>query len=153
MVKEQKGLSTILLLGGAGVAAYFIWKYFKEEPAKEGFIRVSSPMPNEATAGSTVSITVIGKNTTAESHLCFIQIIDQETTELLAPQQSAQVGAGLSKQFTFEFTMPNRLLRLEIQTGRIINNEEIIDDKFPKTIALTPGVAGADIRDLKIMVS
>lgn len=133
---NSKDLIPIILIGGLGVGGYFLYKYLKEEPEKEGFIWLRSVgLSPEAVVGSIINATVVGKNNTKESHLCFIKLVDQETGELLAPIQSAQVGAGLSQQFTFEFMMPNKpILRLDMKTGRIINSEEIVDDRRPYTI-------------------
>ena len=136
--KKKDDLLPIIMIAGLGVGGYFLYKYLKKDGMKEGFIRVSSPIPSEVKEGEIVSVTVMGKNTTRNSHLCFIQIVDQETGNLLTPQQSTQVEAGLSQQFTFDFTMPGKVLRVEIQTGRIIDIEEIIDDRYPKTIQYIP---------------
>jgi len=141
MVNEKnnsKNLIPIVMLAGMGVGGYFVWKKYFKEDEKEGFIWLRSVgLSPEAVVGSTINANVIGKNNTGESSLCFIKLIDQETGELLAPRQSEQVGAGLSKQFNFEFMIPDKpLLRLDMKTGRIINNEEIIDDKMPYTITI-----------------
>lgn len=134
---NSKDLMPIVIIGAIGVGGYFIWKkYFKEEEEKEGFIWLRSVgLSPEAVVGSTISVIVVGKNNTEESHLCFIKLVDQETGGLLAPIQSAQVGSGLSQQFTFEFVMPDKpILRLDMKTGRIIDSEEIVDDRRPYTI-------------------
>ena len=147
--KEPTNILPLILLGGAGVGGYFLYKYLKKEPEKEGFIWLRSVgLSPESTAGSTINPTIVGKNNTNESHLCFIKLDDQETGELLAPLQSAQVGAGLSKQFTFEFLMPGKpILRMNMKTGRIINNEEIVDDRIPYTITSTEGYPKEICRD------
>ncbi len=141
----------IIMIGGVGIGGYFLWKYFKKDEVKTGFIWLRSEItPPQATVDETINVVLVGKNNTEEDHLCFIKLINQETGELLIPLQSAQVGAGLSKQFTFEFTMPDTpSLRFNVHFGRIIDGEEIIDDTqvytikepepgYPKTISRTP---------------
>lgn len=155
MVENQgiRKVLPILLLGGLGVGGYFIWKkYFKKAEEKEGFIRVSSPLPTGAKEFETIIVNVFGKNNTKESHLCFIKIIDKTTMEPIVPMQSVDVGAGITKQFNFEFTMREEDIRLEIQTGRIINGEEIIDSKFPWTIKLLPPEVGVEISNFYIEI-
>jgi len=148
--KSKDDLMALILLGGAGVGGYFVYKYFKKDEGKKGFIRVSSPLPSEAEGGETINVTIFGKNTTSQSHLCFVKIVNQETTNLLAPRQTAQVNAGLSRQFDFSFEMPFQDLRLEIQTGRIIDSQEIIDSKYPKTIK-SLGFAPLDVTSVGIV--
>lgn len=136
MVKK-KGLSImpIVLIAGVGVGGYFIWKYFKKEET-EGFVIISTPnFPTKAIVGSTVNVTAIGKNLENESYLCFMKIINQGTGEVISTKQTSNVGAGLTKEFTFEFVMPDiPFLRVEIQAGRMIDNVEKIDSKRPRTI-------------------
>ena len=144
MAEENSGdLMRLVILAGLGLGGYFIWeKYFKEEEEKKGFIGLSYEfIPPTAAVGETITGTIIGKNKTEESYLCFIKLTNQATGELLAPLQSAQVGAGLSKQFIFEFEMPDtRSLRFNIHFGRIIEGKEKIDDTQVFTIDETePG--------------
>ena len=138
--KEDNGnlgkLMPIVILSGLGIGGYFIWKkYFKKEE-KVGFVWLRSEItPPSAMPGDTITVVVVGKNNTGESQLCFIKLVDQETGELLTPVQSDQVGAGLSKQFTFEFVMPDTLsLRFNVHFGRIINGREEVDDTQVYTI-------------------
>ncbi len=134
---NMKDIIPIVMIAGMGVGGYFLYKYFKkDEEEKKGFIWLRSEItPPQATIGETITAVIIGKNNTEESHLCFIKLINQETGELLTPLQSAQVGAGLSKQFTFEFVMPDTTsLRFSVHFGRIIDGDEKIDDTQVYTI-------------------
>jgi len=133
---DKKALG-IVLLAGAGIGGYFLWKYFKKDEKKEGFVWLRSEItPPQATAGETINAIIVGKNNTETFHLCFVKLVNQETGELLAPLQSAQVGSGLSQQFTFEFIMPDTpSLRFNVHLGRIIDGVEKIDDTQVYTIS------------------
>lgn len=145
---NSKDLISLMILAGVGVGGYFIWKkYFKKpEPEKKGFIYVSGTLPTKAEIGKIVTLDIFGKNNTEEDYLCFMQITNQETGEILAPMQSVQVEAGKSKEFSFEFMMPDENLRVEIQTGRIIDDKQTIDNKYPFTIQ-------AIIPELKMLIT
>jgi len=148
--KKSFDITPIILLAGLGVGGYFIWKkFFKKEEERIGFQDVSIDFPTNVVVGGTVTGIIVGKNYEEESYLCFVKLVDQETGELLAPRQTSEVGASLSKQFIFEFVMPDKpSLRFNIHFGRIINNEEQIDtteirtisseEGYPKEICRTP---------------
>lgn len=142
MVKKKNNSNSekilpIMLIGGLSIGGYFLYKYLKEdEVEKEGFVIISTPnFPTMAVVGSKVNITAIGKNIEEESFSCFMKIINQATGEILAPRQTANVGTGLTKEFSLEFIMPDvSFIRVEIQSGRIIDSEEKIDSRRPRTI-------------------
>ncbi len=135
MAKENnstnfKNIMPIIMLAGIGVGGYFIWKkFFKEEQeVRRGFWPIKFPSGMNKMVGELVSGIVIGKNFENESYLCFVKLVNQETGELIAPRQTAEVGAGLSRQFIFEFVMPDKpSIRLNVNCGRIIDGEEKID--------------------------
>ena len=148
---NSKDLMPIILIGGLSVGGYFIWKKFfkKEEEEKRGFQDLSIEFPSFAMVGEIVIGIIIGKNYEDKSYLCFVELVDQENGELLASRQIAEVGAGLSKQFIFEFVMLNKpSLRFNIHFGRIINGQDEIDtteirtisseEGYPKEICRTP---------------
>lgn len=144
---EKKDAVILVLIGGAGIAAYFLLR------KKEGFtILKILDIPGFAMAGDTIAPTIFGENKGKETQACFVKLIDRETGGLLAPTQTTDVDGGVSQQFTFEFTMPNKILDLQFQSGRIIDGEEKIDDKKPFTIKLTPLPISADITELIITV-
>jgi hypothetical protein len=142
MAENQKGGEGfgLIILGAAGVAAYFLLQ-------KKGFVILKVlEIPALAKAGNIISPTIFGENKGKVTQKCFIKLIDRETTQLLAPIQTADVGPEASQQFTFQFTMPNKILDLQVQTGRIINNVEKIDDKKAFTIKLSI-IEGSEIVD------
>ena len=144
-------LMPIILLAGVGVGGYFIWKKFfkkeKEEPLS-GFQDLSIAFPTNAVVGETVVGIIIGKNYEDKSHLCFVELVDQETGVLLTPRQTEEVGAGLSQQFTFEFIMPDKpSLRFNIHFGRIIDGEDQLDVTAIKTISSEEGYPREICRD------
>ena len=136
-------LMPIILIAGIGVGGYFIWKtFFKkdEEEPLSGFQDLSIAFPTNAVVGENVVGIIIGKNYEDVSHLCFVELVDQETGVLLTPRQTEEVGAGLSQQFTFEFIMPDKpSLRFNIHFGRIIGGEEQIDQTAIRTISSEEG--------------
>jgi len=148
--KKSFDIMPIILLAGLGVGGYFIWKkFFKEdEEEKTGFQALSIEFPTNVVVGEIVNGIIVGKNYEEESYLCFIKLVDQETGELLAPRQSVEVGAGLSKQFLFEFVMPDKLsIRFNIHLGRIIDGEEQIDTTEIRTISSEEGYPKKICRD------
>jgi len=138
-------------LGAFGIGGYFIWKKFfkeEEEEGANGFWIIKSPETNKAEVGSLISEEIIGKNYEKESYLCFIKIVNQETGELMTPIQSSNVNSGLSRPFNFEFNMPDKeSIRLNIHSGRIINNEEQIDCTKVWTISSEEGYPKPICRD------
>ena len=148
--KKSIDIMPIILLAGLGIGGYFIWKkFFKEDDEeKTGFQDLSIEFPTNVIVGETVNGTIVGKNYEDKSHLCFIKLVDQETGELLAPQQTIEVGAGLSKQFLFEFVMPDKpSIRFNIHFGRVIDGEEKIDTTAIRTISSEEGYPKEICRD------
>jgi len=148
--KKSVDITPIITLAILGVGGYFIWKKFFKEEEEEltGFQDLSIEFPTNVVVGETVNGTIVGKNYEDESYLCFIKLVDQETGELLAPKQSAEVGAGLSKQFLFEFIMPDKpSIRFNIHFGRIIDGEEKIDKTAIRTISSEEGYPKEICRD------
>ena len=147
--KKTVDVMPIILLAGFGIGGYFIWKkFFKKEEELTGFQDLSIEFPINVVVGETVNGTIVGKNYEDKSYLCFIKLVDQETGELLAPKQSAEVGAGLSKQFLFEFVMPDKpSIRFNIHFGRIIDGEEKIDKTAIRTISSEEGYPKEICRD------
>ena len=85
MAKKNKALP-IIIIAGAGVAGYFLYKYFKEkeeepEHPKKGFnISKYSWEPESPSVGEEVSVTVIGKNITEQAD-CYCKIINLDTQQ------------------------------------------------------------------------
>jgi len=130
VVKKTKATGIgLILLAGAGIATYFLLG------KKKGFVIIKVlDIPKFVSPGDTISFTVFGENKEKGSQNCFIKIIDRETQQTLAPIQTYAVQGEASYQFTFNFIMPDKILDLEVQAGRIIDTSEKIDDRKGFTI-------------------
>lgn len=118
MEEKEKNALTLLLLAGAGIGGYFLWKYFQgPKDIKKGFnISKITWNPPSPLKGGEIAITCIGINNTAEQLDGYCKIINLDTKQEVFYDHAIVDPKGL-KGFTWTTIMPDELkLRFEIGT-------------------------------------
>ncbi len=120
---EGSKIFPIILLAGAGIGGYFLYKYFKEKEEPEepevGFNITNYTIPKSASPGSEITITIIAQNNLTEDIDGFCRIIDLDTQGELF-YENLIVGTTDEtriKTFNFTTTMPNKEFKIRITTG------------------------------------
>ena len=120
--KDSK-IFPIILLAGAGIGGYFLYKYFKdkEEPEEPevGFNITNYTIPKSASPGSEITITIIAQNNLTEDIDGFCRIIDLDTQGELFYENLivGTIDETRIKTFNFTTTMPNKEFKIRITTG------------------------------------
>ncbi len=136
---DKKGLG-IALLAGAAVGGFFLWNYFKKGgPSPDnpsGFI-ISKLYLSQAgdiiqfpNPGEEFNVVVVGKNNGNESVEGYCDISNTDTQEVVF-SESDVVPSKEIKTFTYSTVMPETILNLLIETGRVVNGERIKDHSWP----------------------
>lgn len=141
--KKEKDLISLLLLG-AGIGGYFLWKYLKEEPIPPpinptGFViierycmqeekKVDFPIPKKE-----FDVIITGMNASrTETIDGYCNIISDE--EIVFNETINNVEPRKAHFFKYTTLMPETTLNLIVETGRIVNAEKIIDHSIPLEI-------------------
>ena len=120
--KDSK-IFPIILLAGAGIGGYFLYKYFKEKEEPEepevGFNITNYTIPKSASPSSEITITIIAQNNLTEDIDGFCKIIDLDTQGELFYEHLIVGTTDETKIKTFNFTttMPNKEFKIRITTG------------------------------------
>ena len=117
MAEDNKGLTAVLILAGAGIGAYFLLR--EKEDVKKGFNITNYTIPKNTFVGSEIVISIIAQNNLDEEIDGFCRIIDLDTQEELYYDHAIVGITDETKMHTFNFAtvMPNKDWKLRITTG------------------------------------
>lgn len=135
----EKDVMAILLLAGAGVGGYFLWKYLKgpEIPPPinpDGFViveryylqdekKVDFPISDKQ-----FSVVIVGMNSSRTKIVDgYCKITNSDTQSVVFDEPAYDVDMRKTNVFTYTAIMPKTILKLTVETGRIINAEEAVD--------------------------
>jgi len=146
--KNNKGLG-IILLAGAGIGGYFLYKYLTKEEGPEhpevGFNISNYTIPASAPPGSEFTITIIAQNNLTEDIDGFCKIIDLDTQGEIFYEHLVVGTTQETKMHTFNFTttMPNNDFNIRITTGLHLTGE--INSTLDWTVTLGSPAETAEI--------
>lgn len=144
---KSKDALALALVAGAGIGAYFLWKYFKEKdppPINPGGFNISKlyyeqegEMIDFPIPGREFDIVIIAVNKSrTETITGYCDIINLDTEETIF-SETVTVEPITLKTFIHTMIMPETTLNVVIKTGRIIDSEKIVDHIWP--LEIIPG--------------
>ena len=144
-MKKERNLLALVFLAGTGIGGYYLWKYLKdkipdpnnptgfiiiERYYKQGERIINFPIP-----GIEFDVVITGMNASrTETVDGYCKIINSDTEEIVFSETINNVEPRKTNFFVYTTPMPETTLNLTVETGRIVDLEEVKDHSIPLEI-------------------